>query len=154
MYKSVESKHIRNLKVIAMLKRGDRLRTRPENYSIDTYDSIFSYKPIYRYLTGESKEDTVESLNRLVETCIKQAATAPHDKKRLAEQFKSAMKGLNNLAETYKESSTVVAGLDFIKEVIEDFIVTEDPEYQRETCQVVGGDNELDIEEEEVVSTD
>lgn len=133
MYKSIDDTRIRNLKVVAMLKQGDRLRTRAHHYSVDTYTSIFSYKPIYRYLTGEGKEETVDSLSKLISSCVKQTGITEKDKSRLCKQMKEVIVGVNNLAVTYKDDSTACAGLSFIKEMIEDFIVSIDSNYIRET---------------------
>lgn len=155
MYKSIDSTRIRNLKVVAKLRQGDRLRTRAHHYSIDTYSSIFSYKPIVRYFTGEGKEETVDSLTKLVDSCVKQVGLTTSDKKRLSEQLKGVIKGINNLSITYKEDSTACAGLDFVKELIEDFIVSQDPSYVRETVQTIINEatidpHEVDLVEEEV----
>lgn len=133
MYKSIDDTRIRNLKVVSMLKQGDRLRTRAHHYSIDTYTSMFSYKPLYRYLTGEGKEETVDSLSKLISSCVKQVGLTEKDKNRLCKQMKEVIVGVNNLSVTYKDDSTACAGLSFIKEMIEDFIVSVDHNYIRET---------------------
>jgi hypothetical protein len=146
MYKSIDDTRIRNLKVVAMLKQGDRLRTRAHHYSVDTYASIFSYKPLYRFLTGEGKEETVDSLSKLISSCVKQVGLTEKDKGRLCKQMKEVILGVNNLSVTYKDDSTACAGLSFIKEMIEDFIVSVDPTYIRETNAT---EVECDTEEED-----
>jgi hypothetical protein len=158
MYKSIDSTRIRNLKVVAMIKQGERLRTRAHHYSIDSYTSMFSYKPIYRYLTGEGKEETVDSVSKLVESCVKQSGLSVRDKGRLVEQLKDVIRGLDNLSVTYKEDSTSCAGLNYIQEMIEDFIVSEDSSYVRQTAHHHGGGDgdgggdEVDLDSEDVSS--
>lgn len=132
-----------------MLKRGQRLRTKSHHYSIDDYTSIFSYVPLYRRLTGENKEETVDSISRLVESCVKQSGLSVQDKKRLTEQLKEVIKGLNNLSVTYKDDSTAVAGLLYILEMTEDFISSEDPTYIRQTNPTI--ERQYDMEEEEII---
>lgn len=134
MYKSIDSTRIRNLKVVAKLKQGERLRTRSHYYSIEPYYSpYFSFRPLVRMVYGEGKTETTDSLSRLVESCVLQAGMAHEDKMRLTEQLKEVIKGINNLAVTYKEDSGAVSGLEYVKEVAEDFIVQYDPDYVRET---------------------
>lgn len=152
MYKSIDSTRIRNLKVVAKLKTGERLRTRAHYYSVDAYTSPFlSYKPLMRMLYGEGKDETVDSLTKLVESCVKQVGLTPGDEKRLSRQLKDVIKGINNLSETYKDDSGAVAGLEHVKEVAEDFICIHDPSYVRETNPTVVEDvDQIEIEEEEV----
>lgn len=157
MYKSIDSSRIRNLKVVAMIKQGERLRTRAHHYSIDSYTSMFSYKPIYRYLMGEGKEETVDSVSKLVESCVRQTGLSTRDKKRLVEQFKEVIIGINNLIVTYKEDSTACAGLNYVQEMIEDFICIEDPTYVRQASKInntlyesTDDPNAVDVEEEEI----
>lgn len=152
MYKSIDSSRIRNLKVVSMVKQGERLRTRSHHYSIDNYTSMFSYKPLYRYLTGEGKEETVDSVSRLIETCVRQPGMEKRDRQRLVEQFKDVIVGIKNLSVTYKDDSTACAGLHYIHEMIEDFICLEDKTYVRQAGVALSSDGEVELEEESVDS--
>ena len=116
-----------------MLKKGDRLRTRSHHYSIDTYSSMFSYKPIIRYFNGEGKVETIDSISKLVTSCVKQVGDSKKERQRLAKKLKEVFIGVHNLSDTYSEDATAKAGLSYIKELIEDFIVSVDPTYVRET---------------------
>lgn len=148
MYRSIDCTRIRNLKVVAMLKTGQRLRTKSHYYSIDeAYDSFLSYIPVSRFFAGETKIETVDSITRLVESCVKQTGLTKMDRTRLSEQLKSCIEGINNLTVTYKSDSASVAALVFIIEMIEDFIVSEDPNYVRQTKCI--GRAERDEGEEE-----
>jgi len=136
MYKSIDSTRIRNLKVIAMIKQGQKLCTRLHHYSIDDYNTTFTYKAIFRWFNGESRTETIDSISKLVESCVQQTGLSQSEKIRLANQFKEVIKGVKNLAMTYKDDSTACAGLEFIIETIEDFIVANDNTYVRETTAV------------------
>jgi hypothetical protein len=146
-----------------MVKQGERLRTRAHHYSIDSYTSMFSYKPIYRYLTGEGKEETVDSVSKLVESCVKQAGLSVRDRKRLTAQLKEVIIGIDNLRITYKEDSTACAGLVYIQEMIEDFIRIGDFAYHMKGTDAdsdsdtgvkntVDADADVDVDEEEIHS--
>jgi polyhydroxyalkanoate synthesis regulator phasin len=135
MYRSIDSSRVRNLKVVAMLKKGQRLRTKAHHYAIDDYTSILSVQPLYRYMTGENKEETVDSISRLVESCVKQGGLSDRDNRRLVDQLKNVNKGLDNLAVTYKDNSTAVAGIEFIKEMIHDFILIGEPDHV-DMCEI------------------
>jgi hypothetical protein len=133
MFKSIDESKIINLNVIAMLKKGDRLRTRSHHYSIDTYTSMFSYKPIIRYFNGEGKVETIDSISKLITSCVKQIGDSKKERQRLAKKLKKVFVGVHNLSDTYIGDATARAGLSYIKELIEDFIVSVDPTYIRET---------------------
>lgn len=121
MYKSIDSSRIRNLKLIARLKAGDKLCTRYHHYSIDAYGP-FSYRSVMRYLNGESRSETIDSLTQLIESCVKQHGISPDERRRLANEFKDVVKGIKNLSITYKDDSTACVGLDLIREMMEEYI--------------------------------
>jgi len=62
--------------------------------------------------------------------------------------------GIKNLYITYKDDSTACAGLDYINELIEDFIVRHDLNYQRETITTILEEEEERIATARVVSHD
>jgi hypothetical protein len=144
MYRSIDSTKIRNLKVIAMIKQGQRLRTRTQFYSIDDYSLMTIYKAGIRYFTGESRTETIDAITRLIESCVRQAGVSESERKRLSFQLTEVLTGIKNLYITYKDDSTACAGLDYITELIEDFIVKHDSTYQREsiTTTLTGDDCE------------
>ena len=59
---------IRNLKVIAKLKVGQKLSTRYQFYSIVSTDSYFIAPK--RWFSGETRHNTVDSIQTLVMSCI------------------------------------------------------------------------------------
>ena len=126
MYRSIDSTKIRNLKVIAMLKHGQRLRTRTQFYSIDDYSLMTIYKAGIRYITGESRTETIDAITRLIESCVQQANILEAERIRLSNQLKEVLIGITNLYITYKDDSTACAGLDYITELIEAFIIKQD----------------------------
>lgn len=121
MYKSIDSSRVRNLKLIARLKAGDKLCTRYHHYSIDTYGP-FSYRSVVRYLNGESRSETIDSLTQLIESCVKQHGISQDERRRLANEFREVVKGVKNLSITYKDDSTACVGLDLIREMMEEYI--------------------------------
>lgn len=153
MYRSIDSTKIRNLKVIAMVKQGQRLRTRTQFYSIDDYSIMTLYRAGIRYFTGESRSETIDAITRLIESCVRQAGVSETERKRLSFQLKDVLKGIKNLYITYKDDSTACAGLDYITELIEDFIVKQDPTYKRETITTLLEEETL-FETEEVTIED
>lgn len=121
MYRSIDPTRIRNLKVVAKLKQGQKLRTRFHHYSIDDH-GVISLQSFLRWAAGESRAETIESLTGLIESCVTQHGLEPEEKVRLANQFKNVAGGIRNLAVTYKDDITACAGLELIMEAIDDYI--------------------------------
>ena len=121
MYKSIDSSRIRNLKLIACLKVGDKLCTRYHHYSIDHYSPI-SYRSIMRMINGESRSETIDSLTQLTESCVNQFGIAIEERTRIADEFKKVIKGVKNLILTYKDDYTACVGLELIREMMEEYI--------------------------------
>jgi hypothetical protein len=137
-----------------MIKQGQRLRTRTQFYSIDDYSIMTIYKAGIRYFTGESRTETIDAITRLIESCVRQAGVSETERKRLSFQLKDVLVGIKNLYITYKDDSTACAGLDYINELIEDFIVRHDLNYQRETITTILEEEEERIATARVVSHD
>lgn len=154
MYRSIDSTKIRNLKVIAMLKQGQRLRTRTQFFSIDDYSLMTIYTAGIRYFTGEGRSETIDAITRLIESCVQQAGVSENERKRLSFQLKDVLIGIKNLYITYKEDSTACAGLDYITELIEDFIIKQDVTYKRESAIASGEQDAVDKEESDDMRLD
>jgi hypothetical protein len=121
MYKSIDSSRIRNLKVVSRVRAGQKLNTRYHHYSIEEYGYL-SYKSLLRWANGESRDQTVDALTQLVESCVEQHGMKEDEKKRLLFQLNDASVGIKNLSITYKDDSTTCAGLEYILEMIKRFI--------------------------------
>lgn len=121
MYRSIDSSRVRNLKLIAQLKVGDKLCTRYHHYSIDSYGP-FSIRAVTRLINGESRNETIDSLTQLVESCINQHGIAPDEKRRLANEFKEGVKGIQNLVITYRGDKSSCVGLQLILDMMEEYV--------------------------------
>ena len=108
---------IRNLKVIAKLKVGQKLSTRYQFYSIVSTDSYFIAPK--RWFSGESRHNTVDSIQPLVMSCITQPGLSIEDTRGLAEQLSNARDGLVNLQATYIDDQSIYSGLEVIIEMID-----------------------------------
>lgn len=153
MYFSLDSTRIRNLKLISKLKIGDKLCTRYHHYKIDTY-SPFSLSTITRMVYGESRMETLESITQLVESCISQQGVSDDERVRLASQFKEVGVGLDNLMVTYKDDSATCVGLEFVKEMLNEYI-DKHHIYKKEEDSVAQEDSYLSKESDDCeTSTD
>lgn len=121
MYGSFHATIIRNLKVVARLKQGQKLNTRLHHYSIDEHTTM-SVKSLYRWINGESREQTVDSLTQLIESIVRQNGLPKEESNRLIRQLSEAYIGIVNLSITYKDDNTTCAGLEYILESIDNFI--------------------------------
>jgi hypothetical protein len=117
MYKAVDYVRIRKLKVVAKLTKGQKLNTRQQHYSIEDA-SVLSLKGFYRWVNGESRSETVESLTELIISCTQQTGMDPSEHVNMAKQLMEVAEGIRNLAYTYKEDQTTCAGLDILLEMI------------------------------------
>ena len=122
MYSSIDTNRIVNLKVIAKLKRGDKLNTRLHRFTIDR-TSVFSPAFIYRWVNGESREQTIDSIDSLITSCVTQVGLDERETNDLVEQLVVATEGIRNLAQTYKDDQTACAGIEMIIEKISFFVV-------------------------------
>jgi hypothetical protein len=120
MYKSIDPARVRNLKVVAKLKVGNKLCCRYHRFTIDS-TSPLSLTSIMRYINGESRSETCDSLTDLVLSCVNQAGLAEDEKPRLIRQLLETRKGIVNLCKTYKDDETTVSSLEFILENIDIF---------------------------------
>lgn len=123
MYRSIDSSRIRNLKLLAELKVGDKLCVKNHYYSIDVGESYTIRKLLRKLsLTGEGRNETTDSITQLVESCINQHGISEEEKKRLANEFKNVYKGIENLKTTYRGDHTSTVGFKVILEMLEEYI--------------------------------
>jgi hypothetical protein len=121
MYRSIDSSRVRNLKLVAQLRVGDKLCTRYHHYSIDPYGP-FSLRALTRLINGESRSETIESITQLIESCINQHGISSDEKRRLGNEFKEVIKGVSNLMVTYRGDKTSCVGIQLVKEMMEEYI--------------------------------
>lgn len=121
MYSVIDTDRIVNLKVVAKLKKGDKLNTRLQHYGIEP-PGIFSTASIMRWINGESRRQTINALDTLITSCIKQANLSDNEIATLVEQLYHTSTGIENLIFTYKDDVTSVSGLELIIQKIRYFI--------------------------------
>ena len=126
---SITFNDLRNLKVISKINIGDKLCTRTEQFTIDPCRT-FSLRLVWRMVTGDNREDTIESITKLCEKCIKNSFIKSSREEdiehvsppRLAKEFKGVVSGLKNLSETYKDDVSIVSIIEIIIERLDDYI--------------------------------
>jgi len=73
-------------------------------------------------MNGESRNQTVDSLAQLVDSCVRINGLSKEESDRLIRQLSEAYIGIINLSITYKDDNTTCAGLEYILESIDDFV--------------------------------
>lgn len=122
MYSSIDSARIINLKVVSKLKRGEKLNTRFYRFTIES-TNLLSTSAIFRWLNGESRDQTIDALDSLISSCVNQNGLSERENTDLVEQLLSASEGIKNLAQTYKDDQTTCAGIEMILEKIKFFVI-------------------------------
>jgi hypothetical protein len=124
MYSSIDSDRVINLKVVAKLKRGQKLNTRLQQYTIEpTPGTISAFTSgVVRWFGGESRLQTVQSLDNLVTSCIRRTNLTADELQCLVKQMYETSLGVDNLMTTYKDDDTTVSGLELIQQKIRYFI--------------------------------
>lgn len=117
MVSSIDHARLVNLKVVARLKRGQKLNTRMHYFQI-VDKSIFNSMSFFRWLNGESREQTISSLTELVTSCINVDVLKKDDIPIIVEELIKTSGGLCNLIFTYSDDSTVESSLTLIIEQI------------------------------------
>ena len=121
MVTTIDHARLVNLKVVARLKRGQKLNTRMHYFQI-VDKSIFNTMSIFRWINGESREQTISSLTELVKSCINKDVLSSEDTLIVVEEVIKTSQGLCNLVFTYSDDSTVESSLILILEDIERFV--------------------------------
>lgn len=121
MYKVIDTDRIINLKVVAKLKRGHKLNTRLQHYTIEP-PGILSPAGFVRWVNGESRRQTIQALDNLITSCVYQSNLSSGEVASLVEQLYHTSEGVKNLAFTYKDDETTVSGLELILQKIKYFI--------------------------------
>ena len=125
MFSGVDSDRLINLKVVAKIKRGDKLNTRLQQFSIETNSGTFGNiaGSFFRYFSGESRMQTVFALDTLITSSI--AKTHGLNCEEL-EAFKLQLYqtggGIENLIYTYKDDQTTTSGLELVSQKIKFFL--------------------------------
>lgn len=164
MVRSVDNARLVNLKVVARIKRGQKLNTRMHYFQI-VEKSILNSMSIFRWLNGESREQTIASLTELVNSCINTDVLKPDDIPIMVEEVVKTSGGLCNLIYTYIEDSTVESSLTLIIEQIGRFVekhgTTKDKQEFQRRCSLLNNEgndlinqeeqrNAVELDEEEV----
>jgi hypothetical protein len=91
------------------------------HYSIEE-SKLLSLNSIFRWVNGESRDQTVDALAQLVDSCISQRGLTVEETTKLTKQLIDAATGIKNLSITYKDDSTTCAGLEYIMETINEYV--------------------------------
>ena len=122
MYNSIDSARIINLKVVSKLKRGEKLNTRYYRFTIESI-AMFSPQFFFRWVNGESRDQTIDALDSLISSCVMQSGSLEKPElDELISQLMLASQGIQNLAQTYKDDPTTCAGIEMILEKISFFV--------------------------------
>ena len=141
MYKSIDSARIINLKVVGKIKRGEKLNTRFYRFTIET-TSMLSPQFFYRWLNGESRDQTIDALDSLISSCVNQSGLSERENIDLVDQLIHASSGIKNLAQTYKDDQTTCAGFEMILEKINYYVSKFGKSIEVSTC----GTYDVDVE--------
>lgn len=121
MVTSIDHARMVNLKVVSKLKRGQKLNTRMHYFQI-VEKSVFNSVGFFRWLNGESREQTISSLTELVNSCINTDVLKKDEIPIIVKEVVKTSEGLCNLIFTYSDDSTVESSLTLIIEQIERFV--------------------------------
>lgn len=110
MISSIDRTRLVNLKVVARLQRGQKLKTRKQYFEIDDNSS---YMPqwITRMLSEETKEHTLFSLSDLITSCTNANVLKKEEIPLVIDELINASEGICNLIATYIKFSTTMADL-------------------------------------------
>lgn len=141
----MDASRVRNLKVISKLKRGQKLNTRFHRFTIDE-SSVLSFNSVFRFFNGEGRNETVDSVTELIKSSIDTKGLSKKELERLREHIYNAKNGIVCLMDTYKNDCTTVSGLEYVVEMIDDFIGN-DPKFTISTKD--SSEEEVDYNEED-----
>lgn len=162
MVSSIDHARLVNLKVVARLKRGQKINTRMHYFQI-VDKSVLNSMAIFRWFNGESREQTISSLTELINSCINTDILKKDDIPILIEELIKTSGGLCNLIFTYSDDSTVESSLTLLIEHIGRFVKkngTEDDikEFRRkcsvlenEKADVLDESNKVQLEERDYI---
>lgn len=124
MYSNIDSDRVINLKVVAKLKRGQKLNTRLQQFTIEpTPGTISAFTSgVFRWFGGESRLQTVQSLDNLITSCIRKTNLTADELHSLIKQLYETSIGVDNLIVTYKDDITTVSGFELVQQKIRYFI--------------------------------
>lgn len=122
MYQSIDSTRVINLKILSLLGVNDKLYTREAHFSVCRPPWSRVLGRLYRAALGESSQHTLDSIQALINGCVGQKGVPEAERVRLAIQFRGVWDGLNNLRTTYRDDSVMVAGLEHVMEVLEQYM--------------------------------
>lgn len=120
MFSSLDQARVVNLMVVARIKKGERLNTTLHHYSIVPSGFIQS---VTRFVSGESRSQTISSLTQLVNSCMNRKALKDESEvNSLINLLLDTEKGICNLIYTYNKDITTVSALTLVLNNIEHFI--------------------------------
>lgn len=147
MFSSIDQARLINLMVVAKIKKGERLNTTSHYYapSQNGYTQSMS-----RYLSGESRSQTIASLTQLINSVMNiKALKDDEDIKYVINLLLDVEKGICNLIYTYTNDVTTVSALTLILNTVERFIKTHGVPIQLEKFKI-----QRYYDENETIDTD
>jgi hypothetical protein len=113
-----------DLKVLANLKVNCKLKTKNDVLQLDSYSLI---QAIYRYYNNETRDKTIEFIEKIVsdiELIIPYLLDPKHKKEKanFIMIFPQVILGLDNLKKTYSGDENVKIKIDYFQECIRNYI--------------------------------
>ena len=108
-----------NLKVIASIKKGDRLTTNTNFLNVDQRSIIPQF--IRRWKNGESRDETIRMINLVVNTGLASKLDLDY--------LANCIEGLNSLKHTYTGDQQTQCRIDTIIDKIQQSIKSDSPVY-------------------------
>lgn len=124
MFSTMDQIRVVNLMVVARLQRGQKLNTRQHKFSIVDASSTWflSRGSFERAFKGESREQTMVSLDELVGASLRGEMPDDGERSAFVELLLRVERGLCNLVMTYSGDVTTVACLSLLLDNIECYV--------------------------------
>jgi hypothetical protein len=108
----MEAEILTCLKIISMIREGQKVSVRDGVLRLETYSGLWS--SLKRWLTNDSRHVTLTYIQNIILNAI--------DRKVQAKALYEALSGMNALKVTYATDVAVVARLTVLEEKIEDYL--------------------------------
>lgn len=122
MIRSIDRTRLVNLKVVASLKRGQKLKTRMQYFEIDDSSTYYLPQWLYRGYYEESRVQTLFSLSDLITSCTNVSLLKKEEIPLIIDELLNASGGICNLISTYNNHITTVSDLILTLQQIFGFI--------------------------------
>ena len=123
MHSGIDIMRLRNLRVLSKLEVGDKLCTRQHPFTIMKESNHLyqvPYASMYRWLYCESRDQTIDAICALINSCV-QSETQSKNHERVSAELKLAARGIACLVETYRDDRTSVSSLEIIIDTINSY---------------------------------